>query len=141
MTKLNTPAKLGLGLFLALVTLAAGLLVLLGFFSPLWFPQVGGPKAGVLLWSPLLAVAFILVILVLGEISDRIVLKVFASSSKLAVQTLQTLLTFVVMLGCYRMAMTTNHAALIAAATATLGYLLLSPLINRLDAKAPRNDA
>lgn len=141
MTKLNTPEKLGLGLYLALVTLTAGLPVFLGFFSPLWFPQIGGPKTGVLLWSPLLAIAFILVILVLGEISDRIVLKVFASASKFAVQTLQTLLTFVVMLGCYRLVMTTYQAALIAAVTATLGYLLLSPLINRLGAKAPRNDA
>lgn len=83
-----------------MVTLVAGLPVLLGYFSPLWFPQFGDPRAGVLLWSPLLTVAFILVILVLGDISDRIVLKVFASSGKFAVQTLQMLLTFVVMLGC-----------------------------------------
>lgn len=74
--------------------------MLLGYFSPLWFPQCGDLRAGVLLWSPLLSIAFILVILVLGDISDRIVLKVFASSGNFAVQTLQMLLTFVVMLGC-----------------------------------------
>ncbi|MGO2485565.1 MAG: hypothetical protein ACTJGY_14860 [Glutamicibacter arilaitensis] len=140
MTKLNTPEKLGLGLYLAVVTLVAGLPVLLGFFAPLWFPHAGGPKMGVLPWSPLLAIAFILVIVVLGEISDRIVLKVFTSASKIAVQALQTLLTFIAMLGCYWLVMTTYQSALIAAATATLGYVLLSPLINRLDAKAPRND-
>ncbi|MGP5025962.1 hypothetical protein ACTXI4_12340 [Glutamicibacter ardleyensis] len=140
MNKLNTPEKFGLGLYLAMVTLAAGLPVLLGFFAPLWFSQFGAPIPGILLWSPLLTIVFVLIILVLGEISDRIVLKVFNSASKIAVQTLQTLLTFIVMIGCYRLVMTSYQAALIAAVTATLGYLVLSPVIKRLEKKAPRND-
>lgn len=140
MNKLNSPEKLGLGLLLAVVTLAAGLPVLLGFFAPLWFPQLGAPKQGILLWSPLLTIVFVLVILVLGEISDRIVLKIFNSASKIAVQTLQTLLTFVVLLGCYRLVMTEYQAALIASVTATVGYLVLSPLINKLAENAPRAD-
>jgi len=140
MSKLNTPEKLGLGLYLAIVILAAGLPVLLGFFTPLWLSQLGNPKSGVLLWSPLLTVGFVLLILFLGEMSDRMVLRVFGSASKIAVQTLQTLLTFVVMVGCYRLVMTSYQAALIAALTATLGYLVLSPVINRLDRKTPRSD-
>lgn len=78
--------------------------------------------------------------LVLGEISDRIVLKIFNSSSKIAVQTLQTLLTFLVMLGCYRLVMTEYQAALIASVTATMGYLVLSPLTNKMAEKTPRAD-
>ncbi|HAY42342.1 MAG TPA: hypothetical protein DCY59_01765 [Micrococcaceae bacterium] len=140
MNNLNTPEKFGLGLYLAMVTLVTGLPVLLGFFAPLWFAQFGAAKPGLLLWSPLLAIVFVLIILVLGEISDRVVLKVFNSASKVAVQTLQTLLSFVVMLGCYRLTMTSYQAALIAAVTATLGYLVLSPVINRLEKKAPRSD-
>ncbi|HJX79321.1 hypothetical protein [Glutamicibacter sp.] len=140
MNKLNTPEKFGLGFYLAMVTLVTGLPVLLGFFAPLWFSQFGAPKPGILLWSALLTIVFVLIILVLGEISDRIVLRVFNSASKAAVQTLQTLLTFVVMIGCYRLVMTSYQAALIAAVTATLGYLVLSPVINRLEKKAPRSD-
>ncbi|MGO2482690.1 hypothetical protein [Glutamicibacter sp. BW77] len=127
------------GLYLAMVTLATGLPVLLGFFAPLWFSQFGNPKPGILIWSPLLTIVFVLIILVLGEISDRIVLKIFNSASKMAVQTLQTLLTFVVMLGCYRLVMTSYQSALIAAVTATLGYVVLTPLINRLERNAPRS--
>lgn len=140
MNKLNTPEKLGFGLYLATVTLATGLPLLLGFFTPLWFSQLGNPRPGILFWSPLLTVVFVLIILILGEISDRIVLKVFNSASKIAVQSLQTLLTFVVILGCYRLVMTSYRAALIAAVTATLGYLVLSPVINRSEKKAPRSD-
>lgn len=140
MNKLNTAEKLGLGLYLAIVILATGLPILLGFFTPLWLSQLGNPKPGILLWSPLLTVAFVLMILFLGEMSDRMVLRVFDSTSKIAVQTLQTLLTFVVMVGCYRLVMTSYKAALIAALTGTLGYLVLSPVINRLDKKAPRSD-
>ena len=140
MSTLKTSEKFGFGLYLSLVTLAAGLPVLLGFFAPLWFPQLGAPKHGILLWSPLLTIVFVLVILVLGEISDRIVLKVFNSASKIATQTLQTLLSFVVLLGCYRLVMTEYQAALIASATATVGYLVLSPLINKMAEKAPRTD-
>lgn len=141
MNTLKTSEKLGFGLYLSLVTLIAGLPVLVGFFIPLWFPQLGAPKHGILLWSPLLTIVFVLVILVLGEISDRIVLKVFSSASKVATQALQTLLSFVVLLGCYRMVMTEYQAAMIASVTATLGYLLLSPLINKMADKAPRTDS
>ncbi|WP_159613288.1 hypothetical protein [Glutamicibacter sp. JC586] len=140
MSTLKTSEKFGFGLFLSLVTLAAGLPVLLGFFAPLWFPQAGSPKHGVLLWSPLLTIVFVLVILVLGEISDRIVLKVFNSASKIATQALQTLLSFIVMLGCYRLVMTEYEGALLASATATVGYLVLSPLTNKMAEKAPRTD-
>jgi len=140
MSTLKPTEKFGLGLYLSLVTLAAGLPVLLGFFTPLWFPQLGAPKNGILLWSPLLTIVFVLVILVLGEISDRIVLKVFNSASKVATQTLQTLLSFVVLLGCYRLVMTEYQAAMIASLTATVGYLVLSPLINKMAEKAPRTD-
>lgn len=140
MNTLKSSEKFGLGLFLSLVTLAAGLPVLLGFFTPLWFPELGAPKHGILLWSPLLTIVFILVILVLGEISDRIVLKVFNSANKTATQALQTLLSFLVLLGCYRLAMTEYRAALIASVTATLGYLVLAPLINKMAEIAPRTD-
>ncbi|QXQ11838.1 hypothetical protein [Paeniglutamicibacter sp. Y32M11] len=140
MNKLNTPEKLGFGLYLAMVTLATGLPLLLGFFTPLGFSQLGNPRPGILFWSPLLTVVFVPIILILGEISDRIVLRIFNGASKIAVQSLQTLLTFVVILGCYRLVMTSYQAALIAAVTATLGYLVLSPVINRLEKKAPRSD-
>lgn len=140
MSTLKPIEKFGLGLYLSPVTLAAGLPVLLGFFTPLWFPQLGVPKQGVLLWSPLLTIVFVLAILVLGEISDRIVLRIFNSASKIAVRTLQTFLTFLVMLGCYRLVMTEYQAALIASVTATVGYLVLSPLINKMAEKAPRAD-
>lgn len=139
MSALKTSEKFGFGLYLSLVTLAAGLPVLLGFFAPLWFSQVGAPKHGILLWSPLLTIVFVLVILILGEISDRFVLKVFNSASKIATQALQTLLSFVVLLGCYRLVMTDYQAALVASVTATLGYLVLSPLINKMAEKAPKN--
>lgn len=139
MSTLKTSEKFGFGLYLSLVTLAAGLPVLLGFFAPVWVPQVGTPKHGILLWSPLLTIVFVLVVLVLGEISDRIVLKVFNSASKVATQTLQTLLSFVVLLGCYRLVMTDYQAALVASVTATLGYVVLSPIINKMAEKAPKN--
>lgn len=44
------------------------------------------------------------------------------------------------MLGCYRLVMTEYQAALIASVTATVGYLVLSPLINKMAEKAPRAD-
>ncbi|MBF6670259.1 hypothetical protein [Glutamicibacter sp. FBE19] len=141
MSTLKTSEKFGFGFYLSLVTIAAGLPVLLGFFTPLWFPQLGAPKHGILLWSPLLTIGFVLVTLVLGEISDRIVLKIFNSASKVATQALQTLLSFVVLLGCYRLVMTEYQAALVASVTATLGYLVLSPLINKLAVKAPKADS
>lgn len=133
--------KFGFGLYLALVTLLAGAPVLLGFFAPLWFSQVGEPKNGILLWSPFLTVVFVLIILVLGKITDRLVLRVFNSASQAATQMLQTLLSFVVMLGCYRLVMTDYRAALVASVTATLGYLLFSPLINKLAKKSTRTES
>lgn len=140
MSTLKSSEKFGLGIFLTLVTLVAGLPVLLGFFTPLWFPQLGAPRHGILIWSPLLTIVFVLVILVLGEISDRIVLRMFDSANKAATQTLQTLLSFVVLLGCYRLVMNEYQTALIASITATVGYLVLSPLINKMAEKAPRTD-
>lgn len=138
--KLSASEKFGFGFYLALVALVTGLPVLLGFFTPLRFPQFGAPQPGILPWSALLTIVFVLVILVLGEISDRIVLKVFSSASTAAVKTLQTLLTFVVMIACYRLVMTTYQAALISALTATGGYLLLTPVINWIERKTERND-
>lgn len=139
MKRLSTHQRSLLGLYLALVTLASGLPILLGFFTPLWIAHYGTPRPGVLPWSPLLTIIFVLLVLALGEISDRIVLRVFNTAHKLPVHILQALMTFIVMLACYRLVMTTYEAAVIAALTAVLGYLLLAPLINHLYKKAPKD--
>ncbi len=139
MSKLNAPEKIGFGVFLLLAILTAGLPVFLGFFTPLWLPQFGSLLDGVLPWTPLLVVLYMIIIVVLAEISDRIVLRVFNSASRVSVEVLQSLLTFIVMVGCYRLTMTEYRAAVVAALIASIGYLVLSPVINHLYKTAPRD--
>lgn len=111
-----------------------------GIFCPAMVLPVRNSEPGILVWSPLLTIACVLIIFVLGEISDRLIIKIFNSASQLAMQTLQTLLTFLVMLGCYRLVMMSYQAVLIAAVTATLGNLILTPLINGPEKNASRSE-
>ena len=79
-----------------------------------------------------------IIIVILGEISDRIVVRIFSSAHRLGVETLQSLLTFAVMIGCYRLVITDYRAALVSALVATITYVALSPVINRLDKAVPK---
>ncbi|WP_404289981.1 hypothetical protein [Glutamicibacter arilaitensis] len=126
-------------LYLATCALMAGLPFIIGFLTPLWLPQLGELKAGLWPWVPVLVIAFTLVLLAAGELTDRLVRLLFSGASKAASNTLESLLSFVVIVGCYYLVMSTYPLALASAAISVAVYLLCTPLINRLTARAPRD--
>ncbi|MGP9489178.1 hypothetical protein ACT3UD_03780 [Glutamicibacter sp. 287] len=126
-------------LYLAACALMAGLPFLIGFLTPLWLPQLGELKQGLWPWVPVLVIVFTLVLLATGEITDRLVRLLFPDAGKIASNTLESLLSFVVIVGCYYLVMSTYPLALASAAISVAVYLLCTPLINRLTASAPRD--
>lgn len=124
-------------LFLLGCVLFAGLPVALGFLTPLALPVLGELKTGLWGWVPILTIGFTLVVMLSGEITDRIVLHSFKGAGKWGIETLQSLLTFAVLVLLFNLVMDTYTLALTSAAVAVVLYLLFAPLISKMYKKVP----
>ncbi|WP_404290014.1 hypothetical protein [Glutamicibacter arilaitensis] len=99
-------------------------------------PQLGDLVDGLWPWVPLFDLGFSLGVLLLGQITDRLVLRMFKGAGKWGVEVLQSLLSYAVLVVLFDVVMSTHAVVLTSVAVSVVFYLISTPLFKRLDAKA-----
>ncbi len=125
-------------LFLAGVVLLVAVPLAVGLGTAVLIPGLGGLKPGVLPWGGLILIGFLLAWLVANEIVDFALKLIVPKDLPVVGEVLSTVGGLLVLTGLFTLVVTSTLTALVAAVIASLLLLALKPVIDRLEANAPR---
>ncbi|MGP5071280.1 hypothetical protein ACTXI0_02625 [Arthrobacter rhombi] len=140
----QTSEPLGVGGVTILVLFLAGSVLLvavplgIGLGAAVALPGLGDFKPGVLPWGALILIGFLLAWLVADEVLEFALKLILPRDLRVAREVLSLLGGLAVLTGLFTLVVTSTLTAFVAAAIASLLLLALKPVIDRLEANAPR---
>ncbi|MDN5812025.1 MAG: hypothetical protein L0H61_03590 [Micrococcaceae bacterium] len=140
----RNPEPLGLGGIAVLALLLAGSVLLVavplavGLGAAVAIPGLGDFKPGVLAWGAVILIGFLLAWLVAVEFVEFVLRSFLPRDLRVAREALSLLAGLAVLTGLFSLVVTSTLTALVAAVIASLVLFALKPVIDRLEANAPR---